>query len=110
MKNLLTIPATLLILTQTAMAAPDPEAGKALWYRDFDSRSCTSCHGQSPRDEGNHQKTGKTIAPMAPSVNPQRYTDATKVEKWLLRNCRWTLARECTRQEKDDVLTWLKQQ
>jgi len=50
------------------------------------------------------------IDPMALSVNPERYTDPDKIEKWFLRNCKWTLGRECTAQEKGDVLTYLGSQ
>ena len=44
---------------------------------------------------------------MAPSVNPKRLTDRSKIEKWFKRNCKWTLGRECTPQEKGDILTFL---
>jgi len=52
-------------------------------------------------------KTGKTIEPIAVSANPERFTDVSKTEKWFRRNCKWTLGRECTPQEKGDLLTWL---
>lgn len=69
--------------------------------------SCTSCHTTNPRQNGRHAVTGKTIAPLAPSANPERFTRADKVEKWFRRNCRDVLARECTLQEKGDVMAWL---
>lgn len=47
---------------------------------------------------------------MAPSVNPMRLTDIDDMKKWLLRNCKSTLGRECTAQEKGNVLTWLREQ
>jgi len=47
---------------------------------------------------------------MAVSVNPERYRNEKKIRKWLLRNCKWTFARECSAQEKSDILTWLIQQ
>jgi hypothetical protein len=47
---------------------------------------------------------------MAPSVNPQRLTDARKIEKWFKRNCEWTWGRACTIQEKGDILRFLQQQ
>ena len=84
------------------------ERGQAVWYRDVDGRQCTSCHLDSVYAEGRHQKTGKVIEPMAPSVNPERLTDLKKMKKWFLRNCKWTFKRECTDQEKGDVLIWLK--
>lgn len=86
------------------------EAGRLLWYQEVDGRSCTSCHSESVRGAGRHQKTGKVIEPMAPSVNSTRLTEAKKIKKWLLRNCKWTFGRECSAQEKGDILTWLQLQ
>jgi hypothetical protein len=51
--------------------------------------------------------TGKPILALAPSANPQRFTDRAKVDKWFRRNCRDVLGRECTPTEKGDLLTWL---
>ena len=83
------------------------DAGRRLWYATNGERGCTSCHGETPAVSGKHLKTGKTIEPMAPSVNPERYQSAKKIEKWFLRNCKWTFGRECSPQEKADILTWL---
>ena len=88
----------------------DPAAGEAFWRRDFGGKSCTTCHTESPRNAGRHERTGKPIEPVAPSVNPHRLTDLLHVKKWLLRNCKSTLGRDCTAQEKGDVLTWLRDQ
>ncbi len=86
------------------------ERGEKLWNKDVNGRSCTTCHSMSVKNEGKHQKTGKLIKPMAPSVNPKRLTKKRKVKKWLLRNCKWTFKRECSVQEKSDILLWLSQQ
>ncbi len=86
------------------------EAGFTIWYRDNDGRSCTTCHTQSVRTAGRHERTGKIIKPMAPSINPERLTDRKKINKWLLRNCKWTLGRECTDEEKGNILVWLSEQ
>ena len=86
------------------------EAGIATWNRDNEGRSCTSCHTDSVFAVGRHERTGKVIEPMAPSVNPDRLTDRKKINKWFLRNCKWTFGRECTVQEKGDILLWLSQQ
>lgn len=88
----------------------DPGAGKTLWYSNNDGRRCTSCHADSPSQTGKHHKTGKPIDPMALSVNPARYQKRRKIEKWFKRNCMWTLGRQCTDQEKVDVLSWLQTQ
>ncbi len=90
------------------------ERGKELWFKkntgeDGKERDCTVCHGTDLKKSGKHIKTGKVIDPMAPSVNKDRYTDPEKVEKWLTRNCKWTIGRECTDQEKGDVLKYLSQ-
>lgn len=44
---------------------------------------------------------------MAPSANPERLTDVRKIEKWFKRNCKWTLGRECSAQEKTDLLLYI---
>jgi hypothetical protein len=90
--------------------------GRALWNREFTdpksgkTRSCTLCHTSDITATGKHARTGKRIEPMAPSVNPQRLTDKKKLKKWLKRNCKWTLGRECTPQEKGDLLAFISSQ
>lgn len=69
--------------------------------------SCSSCHGAVPTQTGKHASTGKPIGAMAPAFNPERFTDATKTEKWFRRNCNDVVGRECTVAEKADVLSWL---
>lgn len=69
--------------------------------------SCASCHTRNPAADGKHAKTAKTITPLAPAANGQRFTDAAKVDKWFKRNCNDVLGRACTPQEKGDVLTYL---
>ncbi len=89
-------------------------AGEALWNKTFvdakkgDKRSCTTCHTTDLKQSGKHARTGKVIEPMAPSVNPKRFTEVKKIKKWFVRNCKWTLGRECTAQEKGDVLAFVK--
>jgi hypothetical protein len=69
--------------------------------------SCATCHTPTPVTAGKHARTGKAIAPLAPTVNPERFADAASTEKWFRRNCNDVLGRECTALEKGDVLTWL---
>jgi hypothetical protein len=69
--------------------------------------SCASCHENPPNHETKHIVTGKAIKPLAPSANPARFTDEVKAEKWFKRNCNDVLGRDCTTQEKADVLSWL---
>ena len=84
------------------------ERGAALWGRKGKDWSCSTCHTADPRKPGRHTVTSKTIQPMAPVSNPKRFTDAAKVDKWFKRNCRDVFNRECTAQEKGDVITWLR--
>ncbi len=90
------------------------ERGKQMWEEQFSQpngkkpRSCTTCHTDDPTVMGKHERTGKEIEPLAPSVNPKRLTDAKHIEKWFLRNCKWTVGRECMPQEKGDILVYLR--
>ena len=69
--------------------------------------SCASCHENPPNHDTKHIVTGKVIKPLSPNSNPERFTDQAKAEKWFKRNCNDVLTRECTAQEKADVLSWL---
>ena len=69
--------------------------------------SCSSCHTDNPTAEGKHAVTGKVIQPLSPNANPSRFTDAAKVNKWFKRNCNDVLKRECTPEEKGNLLTYL---
>ena len=69
--------------------------------------SCASCHTGVPTVDGKHASTGKTIGPLAPAFNPERFTDTAKSDKWFRRNCNDVMGRECTAAEKADVLAWL---
>ncbi|MDD4977878.1 MAG: DUF1924 domain-containing protein [Gallionella sp.] len=97
------------------------EASAAAGYQEFsaargekffhvkhgDEWSCSSCHTDNPMNEGKHAKTEKLIKPLAPAANAERFTELKKVEKWFKRNCNDVLNRECTAQEKGDVMTYL---
>jgi mono/diheme cytochrome c family protein len=69
--------------------------------------SCSTCHGAVPTSAGKHASTGKSITALAPAANAERFTDATKTEKWFRRNCNDVVGRECTAAEKADMLSWL---
>ncbi len=69
--------------------------------------SCASCHTATPNKTTEHIVTGKSIEALAPSANAKRFTDQAKSEKWFKRNCKDVLARECSAQEKADVIAWL---
>ena len=95
-------------------AAFSADAGAALWTREFrdeesgQMRSCATCHTTDLNAVGKHAKTGKRIDPMRPAVNAERLTDPKHIEKWFLRNCKWTYGRECTPQEKGDFLDFIQ--
>ena len=90
------------------------QAGAVMWRRQYDtageSRACTRCHGEDLRQAGQHAITGKAIEPLAPSVNAERLSERREIEKWLGRNCQWTLGRRCTPQEKGDLLSYIATQ
>jgi len=122
----------LLASAQTPNAAADPvddllkdfsaqgagnfsaQAGERFWDhpvtdpKSGEVRRCSLCHSTDLRRSGKHATTGKVIEPMAPSVNAKRLSNRADIEKWLLRNCKWTLGRECTPQEKGDVLVMIR--
>ncbi len=87
--------------------------GRTAWSQTHhvkgQQRACSSCHSNELTKAGRHKITGKIIKPMASSVNSERLTDRKKIEKWFKRNCKWTLGRECTAQEKGNYLLYLKQ-
>jgi len=69
--------------------------------------SCSSCHGNPPTQNGKHASTGKAIDPLAPAANAAAFTSTAKVDKWFRRNCKDVAQRECSAQEKADVLAFL---
>lgn len=69
--------------------------------------SCMSCHTDNPKAPGQHAKTHKTIDPIAPAAQKDRFTDPAKVEKWFKRNCNEVLGRACTPQEKADFTAYM---
>jgi hypothetical protein len=92
-----------------AATAAVPERGERLFTsRHGREWSCSSCHGAVPTRTGQHASTGKAIAPLAPAVNPERFVDAAKTEKWFRRNCNDVMGRECSAAEKADVISWLR--
>ena len=100
---------------QELLKTYEAQSGKASASRGeqfFNSKhgkewSCASCHENPPNHDTKHIITGKVIKPLAPSANATRFTDDVKVDKWFKRNCNDVLGRDCTSQEKADVLVWL---
>lgn len=105
--------ATTPVEQMNAYAAQAGQAAQAARGQEFFTTrhghewSCSSCHTNRPTVDGKHASTGKAIAPMAPALHAERFTDAAKTEKWFRRNCNDVVGRECTPGEKADVLAWL---
>lgn len=117
MNNSMMVLLSLLVLAapvQGSAAEASAERGQALWQQEQmvkgEARSCTNCHGTDLTQSGQHIRTKKQIDPMAASVSTDRYRDPKKVAKWFKRNCKWTWGRECTAQEKSDILAYLRAQ
>lgn len=95
---------------------PDAQQGRQMWSQRFAgkgeiaSRSCASCHTEDLSAMGKHIRTGKPIKPMSPAVNPERLSSSKTIEKWFRRNCKWTLGRECSPQEKANFLAFISNQ
>lgn len=110
-------PASLMATYAQAAGVPvsglSAKRGEMLYRTEHPGRtgqpvSCAACHTANPTQPG-HTRVNKLIEPMAPAANPQRFTDAAKVEKWFRRNCTDVLQRECSAQEKGDFIAWLSQ-
>jgi hypothetical protein len=86
------------------------EAGRKLFLAevvvDGKAGSCAGCQTPDPRRQG-RTPAGKLIEPLAPSANPDRFTDRGDVEKWFKRNCKQVLGRECSAEEKGNFVTYL---
>lgn len=76
-------------------------------HANSEAESCTSCHTADALKPGSHVRTRKEIAALAPSANPERFTDSAKVEKWFKRNCKEVLGRLCSAQEKADFAAYM---
>jgi len=105
---------TLLSTYQSNGLTFDAARGKALWQQTFANktgeRACNSCHTNILTETGKHATTGKLIEAMSPYANPKRLSETRQIEKWFTRNCKWTIGRLCSEQEKGDFLYFLTQQ
>ena len=94
--------------TAAAGTPGQAERGRAFFTsRHGGEWSCASCHHAPPTRPGQHASTGKVLEPLAPAFNPRAFTDTAKVDKWFRRNCKDVLQRECSAEEKADVLAYL---
>lgn len=87
------------------------EAGREFYLKrrtwQLTDYTCSGCHTEDPRKEGKHIDTGKAIKPLAPSVNPERFTDVAKVEKNFTQHCMDLHERDCLAFEKGQFIAYL---
>jgi hypothetical protein len=87
------------------------EEGKAFFNRELTIKgkqvACASCHTTNPANPGKNMVTGKPIKPLAPSANPERFSDVDKVEKNFEKHCLDIIGRDCTAQEKANFIAYL---
>ncbi|GAB1394570.1 hypothetical protein MASR1M60_27340 [Rhodocyclaceae bacterium] len=96
---------------QTTGFQPDAKRGAEFFARRFGISdkmpACASCHMDKPTQAGRHVVTDKTIKPLAPAANDQRFTELAKAEKWFGRNCKEVVGRECSPAEKADFVAFM---
>ncbi len=69
--------------------------------------SCTSCHTNDLRQNGENIHTGKILDPLSPHANPKSMVKVKQVKKWLRRNFKDVYNRVGTAQEKGDVIYFI---
>ena len=92
----------------------DPERGRKIFFDEVPNEklgkiSCTTCHNSDLKMSGK-TLVGKSIDPLAPSVNKNSLTNVKKITKWLLRNFKQVYGREGDAKEKGDVLMFINTQ
>jgi len=91
--------------------APTADAGKAFFTKkvlvEGKDLSCSTCHTDNPANKGEHADTHKPIKPLAPSANPDRFSDRNKSEKAFTKHCRDLYKEDCTPQNKANYVTYL---
>jgi mono/diheme cytochrome c family protein len=69
--------------------------------------TCSGCHTDDPKKVGQHIETKEPIKPLAPSVNPERFINAQKVEANFTAHCMDLHDRDCRAHEKGNLITYL---
>jgi hypothetical protein len=69
--------------------------------------TCSGCHGTNPKEVGRHIDKHISIQPLAPSANPERFTDVAKVEANFKAHCMDLYERDCTAYEKGNFVAYL---
>jgi hypothetical protein len=73
----------------------------------IDQVPCRACHVTLHKGARGRSAIKREIRPLAPLVNPDRFTNEWQVEFWFDWNCELLLRRQCTPLEKGDFITWL---
>ncbi|MDP1526831.1 MAG: DUF1924 domain-containing protein [Rhodocyclaceae bacterium] len=88
------------------------EAGREFYLKQRSQQltdvSCSACHTDNPVNQGKHVLTNKPIKPLAPSVNPERFIDAKKVQNNFTEHCFDLYQADCRAYEKGIFLTYLR--
>jgi uncharacterized membrane protein len=91
--------------------APSVTDGKLFFNRKFNVNgkmiACASCHTTNPANEGKNIVTHKPIKPLAPTINPNRFSDLDKVEDKFTEHCNDILGADCTAMEKANFISYL---
>jgi len=70
---------------------------------------CRACHVISDAEHPDPAHAKKRhIDPFAPTVNPERFRDFDRTERYFDVNCRLVLKRPCSAHEKGDLVVWLQ--
>lgn len=87
------------------------EAGRAFYTKKVivagKDLSCSACHTENPANPGKHNTTGKNIKPMAPSVNPKRFSDINQSEKKFSEHCKDLYGKNCSPADKANFVSYL---
>ena len=87
------------------------EAGRAFYTKKVvvgnKDVSCAACHTDNPANPGKHNETGNPIKPMAPSVNPQRFSSVNKSATAFSKHCRDLYGKDCAPADKANFISYL---
>lgn len=88
------------------------DEGKAFYTKklvmiDGKELACATCHTDDPRNKGKHSETGKVIQPMAPSVNPKRFSEINESAKGFTKHCKQVYGKDCSAQDKGNFIAYV---
>lgn len=97
------------LFAKSTLSADDGKAfyTKKLVMIDGKELACATCHTDDPRNKGKHSETGKVIQPMAPSVNPKRFSEINESAKGFTKHCKQVYGKDCAPQDKGNFIAYL---